>query len=531
MYRRILGSILFGVFYFTFSAWAQVSPSFVVPVDLPEAGLRITVPARATEEPLPPLERRLYRYRQGERTWTEERYSPRDIWLRSQIVGQWRDQHENRIRILRPNHRLPQFTEEAVERSYYDTRVGELGKLDSPTSDDVLGWLTDYLRREPGDITDVRHVSHPVQVAVEVEVSSEQRLVYVLRVASGDAGLRNISIFFIVDITLHEDADVGRVRQSFEQRFLRSLDVFSTQQGSGGRQGTEMSGGRESSIRDSASMARSRAEAHASVANLRNWDSVDIGDYVLLSDERRGSRRLVRDLEQTLEPMREAFAAMIPPPRPIESVGIIRYFADQDEYVRYVGADMAWTAGIWSPRRGELVVRPVDAANYRQARERILSTIYHEAFHQYLSLATEPLRVCKWFNEGHAELFEHTNLQRDQVRFVESEQHVALAGNTPLSKLFSMDRDEFYHKDTETRRANYANAWAFVYYLRRSEAADPDFAFAGFLDQYMKELTNAGDGQAAMQRLLEYFDLEALEEDYHAFWDSTRRRRDALRAP
>ncbi len=513
--------------FLTGSSVARVTPSFVVPAELPEAGLRIVVPARSREEPLPPLERRLYRLQQGERTWTEERYDPREIWLRSQILGQWRDQHENRVRVLQPHYRLPRFAAAAVQRSAYDEKVREMPRMESPTSDDVLAWLEDYLQEEPGRVNPIRHISRPLQAAAEIEASSSRRLVYVLRVASARAGLREVSDYFIVDIQLAPDADVARTRQSFEQRFLRALDVFAPERS------TEpgVSGVRETGAAESASLARSRAEAHASVANLREWQSVDIGDYVLLSDQRRGAQQLIRDLERTLEPMRDAFTDMIPPPRPIQAVGIIRVFADQEEYMRYVGQEFAWSAGIWSESRGELVIRPVDGATYQQARERILSTIYHEAFHQYLSLATEPLRVCVWFNEGHAVLFEKSRLRRNDITFEEHPAHAERATDMPLSQLFALDYNSFYHTNDGRRRQHYATAWGFVYYLRRSAAADPQFVFAEFLDRYMKELADTGSGPKAMERILSYYDMDALEADFHAFWDSPRRRRAALRAP
>ncbi len=507
---------------------AQVTPSFVVPAELPEAGLRITVPARSREEPLPPLERRMYRFRQGEREWTEERYDPREIWLRSQVLGQWRDQHDNRLRILRPNQRLPVFSDAHVQHADYEKRVAKLPAMDTPTSEDVLAWLEDYLQEEPGQVTPMRYVSRPLQAAALIGVQSSGRLVYALRVESARLGLREASDYFVVDIMLSEDADVNRARHSFEERFLRSLVVFVPQSSrSAAAWGPS---GAVASDSQPATLERSRSEAHASVANLRNWQSVDIGDYVLLSDQRRGANQLIRDLERTLEPMRAAYAAMVPPLRPIEAVGIIRVFADQDEYVRYVGQEFAWSAGLWSSSRGELVIRPVDAANYQQARERILPTVYHEAFHQYLSLATEPLRVCVWFNEGHAVLFEHTDLRGNDVRFEEYLPYAERATGMPLSQLFALNYEMFYHSDAGRRRQHYATAWAVVYYLRRSAAADPHFRFAGFLDGYMKAFAETGSGQQAMQRLLAKYDLQALEADFRDFWASPRRRREVLRA-
>ncbi len=508
---------------------AQVTPAFVVPTELPEAGLRILLPARSVEEPLRPLERRMYNFRQGERRWTEERFDVREIWLRTHVMGQWRDAHDNRLRILRPQYRLPLFPEESVQRAVYDAHVNEMPRLHEPSSAELMDWVADYLQDEPGPVTPLPLPAHPLQAAAHIQTRSLQRLVYVLRVANPQGGTRVPSNYFVVDVMLSADADAARARQSLEERFMRSLAVFMPQQQ------TPPSSGIPATVRGQeavpASIARSRAEAHASVANLRNWQSVDIGDYVLLSDQRRGANQLVRDLERTLEPMREAYAAMVPPLRPIEAVGIIRMFADQEEYVRYVGEQFAWSAGLWSAARGELVIRPVDGAHYQQARERILPTIYHEAFHQYLSLATEPLRVCVWFNEGHAVLFENTSLRGTTVRFEESTQYANRATGLPLAQLFALSYDAFYHANDARRRQHYATAWAFVYYLRRSAAADPQFPYANFLNGYMQALAETGNGQQAVQKLLASYNLPSLEADFRDFWSSPRRRRAVLRAP
>lgn len=528
----LVGSLFLGL-WGTNLALAQVTPSFVVPTDLPGAGLRILLPARSVEEPLPPLERRTYRFRQGERTWTEERYVAREIWLRSHLLGQWRDAHGNRMRILQMRYRFPEGLQEDVMRSVYDAAVAQLPDLAEESSAALLDWVGDYLQSEPVVAVVLQHVSHPLQGAARLATDNPQRVLYVLRIAVAQGGLAgNVLQNVVVDIDLVPDADVARALQSFEERFLRSLDVMPVRRPSAPvMEPTSGSGATGGDDPLAARLARSRAEAHASVANLRNWQSVDIGDYVLLSDQRRGAHQLIRDLERTLGPMRDAFAVVVPPLQPIAAVGVIRLFAEQAEYTRYVGEAYAWSAGLWSPARSELVIRPVEMRHYQQAREQILSTIYHEAFHQYLSLATAPLQVCVWFNEGHAELFEASRLQRNTIVFEENASAAQRAIGLPLERLFALDHSGFYNANDAQRRQHYATAWALIYYLRRSAAADPQFAFAGFLDGYMQALAQTRSGPDALRLVLARYPLAGLQADFEAFWGSARRRRAVLRAP
>lgn len=512
------------------TGWAQVTPVFVVPTDLPGAGLRIVLPARSIEEPLPPLERKTYRLRQGERSWTEERYAAREMWLQDHLLGQWRDAHGNRLRILQVRHRFPDaFAGQDVMRADYDAALARLPDLSLESSGVLLDWVGDYLQMSPGVPEVFPYVSHPLVAAARIPTEHSHRVAYLLRVAMVQGGLGGGTVRnFLVDLQLVADADVARAMQSFEQRFLRSLDVMPAREFPVTPQVEAV----EQVVGDdvAARLGRSRVAAHASVANLRDWRAVDLPDYVLLSDQRRGAAQLIRDLEQGLEPMRAAYAAVVPPLQPIASVGIIRLFADQEEYQRYVGEAYAWSAGLWSEARSELVIRPVEMRHYQQARAQILSTIYHEAFHQYLSLATAPLRVCVWFNEGHAVLFESSRLQRQEVVFVEHDAYARQATGMPLAQLFRLDHGSFYHADEARRRQHYASAWALVYYLRRCAAADPQFAFAGFLDAYLEKLSATRKGPVALGQVLERYPIAGLQADFEDFWSSPRRRRAVLRA-
>ncbi len=506
------------------------TPSFVVPSELPGERLRIRLPARAEAVPLPPLERKTYQVRRGDEEWTEVRYDPHAIWLRSQHLGTWRDSHGNSLLLLAIRSRLPDGFEHAhVQREDYDARLAELPDLQSASSAVLLEWVEDWLGYEPGQPEVLRSVMEPLAAAAFVPTRDDRRLLYVFQVSMPQAGsMRRTPRNYAAEIRLAKGADAARARRSFAERFLRAIDILPA-----AIPGTGSGGGLASADAvhgDDASMQRSRAAARQSVANLRDWWSVDFPGYILLSNQRGGASQLVRDLEQDLPILRDAYRRLVRPLEAIRRVSVIRVFAEEDAYERYVGDAYKWTGGLWSDSRSELVIRPVEARHYRRVRDRVMATVYHEAFHQYLSYATGTTQPSVWFNEGHAEYFAATSLRNHKVEFEENASAAPLALTVPLDALFAMDYAQFYHPDDTCRKQHYAVAWALVYYLRRSTAADPDFPFAGLLDDYMLALAQTKDGGRATQMVLKTYDKEALEADFRAFWESERRRRAVLRA-
>ena len=209
-------------------------------------------------------------------------------------------------------------------------------------------------------------------------------------------------------------------------------------------------------------------------------------------DDIQNSRAFTVTLTNDLKRMRGAYAAAVPSPIDGSNVlAVARIFASREEYVDALGqndhSDMEWSAAYWSPQRRELVAYlPQDGS------EKLIETIRHEAFHQYLSYATSMIPTSPWFNEGYAQYFEGGP---EGPVAVDSEGLVACAEVLP--GVMMMDYDEFYAGTDEERRLKYRLALSMAVFLERGA---PKVRFEPFKDvkrDYVKSLVATKDMRQA----------------------------------
>ena len=162
-----------------------------------------------------------------------------------------------------------------------------------------------------------------------------------------------------------------------------------------------------------------------------------------------------------------------------------------------------------SPARRELVAYlPPDGET------KLLETIRHEAFHQYLSYAALFRSVSPWLNEGYAQYFENTS-HCDWHPTPEAVKTYAEA----LVAVMLMDYDEFYAGSDEARALKYRLAWSIAYFL---ETGAKEVRFQPFEDvrrRYLVKLLQTGDMREATAYAFESRDkLADFVEEWSRFW-------------
>jgi hypothetical protein len=229
------------------------------------------------------------------------------------------------------------------------------------------------------------------------------------------------------------------------------------------------------------------------------------------------------------------YAQLVPPVVPETSVGVIRVFATAEEYTAYVGAEHAWTSGLWNPFKQELTIRPNDWGGSREKENHLLRVVYHEAFHQYLFLATGGIQAAAWFNEGHASLFENARIAGGRLDVEEDPARLAVlmemiqGSKANLKELLPLTYQEFYAGDNQQRQERYALAWALVYYLRKGAAAERTPYAHQVCQRYLEALIQTKDGDAATRAAFDGIDLARLTADFTRFWLSNHKRAKADR--
>ena len=212
------------------------------------------------------------------------------------------------------------------------------------------------------------------------------------------------------------------------------------------------------------------ADYRRSVINHFDWHFTSASNVVIVDNIPYSDRiQFIASLTNGLPRMQAEYRRVLPSPLSDDShIAAVRIFGSREEYLAYVGAEMKWSAALWSPQHRELVLYYPE-----QGTETLLRTVWHEALHQHLDYACAMIQAPAWFNEGHAVLFEHTHFDLDgNIVFDPVPDAVtAIKSNIPqiiefLPAFLSMDYPDFYSGSNEERQLKYHIAWSIAYFLQ-----------------------------------------------------------------
>ncbi len=510
-------------------------------VDLPVSGIRLAVMSESRESPLPSPSVQTFQIQTGDHISREERYFARHLWIRRQVAGRWMDDSGNTLTVASMLFLLPPaLKEKLVTREEFDsaTAAAEPGVW---TSEDIQQWLADFADASPIAVPLQKRPFNISTLAGYRFTGRSGILAYVFRLNRASAGQsRATQETFAAIFELAPEINPAEARETIEARFVPSITV--SQKKPPAAVAPSASFQAPSSVsRTAADRQRSpeflasREQVIAGIKNSKDWWFAETPNYILLSNLSLKHKHTARQLQEDVELLRGIFAKIIPPRREVSAVSVIRLFADQADYEKYVGEDFRWTSGIWAPDRKELVIRQAQWGGTRQQRVSTLSVVYHEAFHQYLFYIMDQTATSPWFNEGHACLFEAADISQQRVVIEECERFVApvtemtAAGSMDFKSILPLDYKGFYAGTDQDRDKRYAQAWAMIYFLRKAAPAEKLHTYDGLLDRYLEELCRVGDFSLATSAVFSDDLVNRLEKDFVAFWKSRNRRSAASR--
>lgn len=395
----------------------------------------------------------------------EDRYEKTDLWITRTVDGSWRDDDGREFLVASLVEAVPPIAKDKpVTRSDYVASTVPIGKKDF----DALFFAVDMLspippteefsrpHQTPRGYKDVRYyhgTNESAIVCAYLPEKSERWSFAAWTLADGDDFAERLKSF--------EDEFLDKERPALDERRVPSAAPGKND--SRRAKKSPLPGERE----------LLRADARHSVALYDTWRVTD-GDEFTVLDDIGSAHSFAVSVTNDLKRMRAAYAATVP--SPIDGSNVLcvaRIFASREEYLDALEAndhgDMEWSAAYWSPKRRELVAYlPPDGS------EKLLETIRHEAFHQYLSYATSMIPTSPWFNEGYAQYFEKGP---DGPDFVDPCDLVTFAEQLP--SLMAMDYDEFYAGTDRERQLKYRLALAIAVFL---EKGAPEVRFAPFKD-------------------------------------------------
>ena len=524
------------------AAGAAAPLRFTADVHQADSGLKLEIMPGATERPPPSPRVYTYRVVGGGLEDRQARYDPLELWGQQQLLSVWVTSDDVRLALAKVVATpFPSGLPTHVTREDFEERLAEHAMPVQPSDAVLSAWVKALvadstmapvvLRPRSRNLRELR-----VFVSPDTATDTPMRVALLFQLNRSAVERRSAPMHWFAAI-LHVPRTYSRKRvlETLEKRFIPSLSWAKTT-GLRRRDRSDRFQNKAALAESEAtSLDSSRQAAAASVSNMQGWWVAHTPHYVFLSNLSTRHRALVKDLQVEIEAMQVAYAKLIPARVPITAISIIRVFATSEEYKAYVGKSLAWSGGLWSTSRRELIVRPIEAGDARDRRTQLRATVYHEAFHQYIHYALGELPPAPWFNEGHATFFENARLRNGAVEVVDSDSLIercrALAkrGPFPFERILNMDYATFYDADTTRRRENYALAWGLVYYLRKGGPPEHCRAFRKIPEQYVEALVTSRDPAQATLKALEGIDRDALIKDITAFWSSRSRQARARR--
>ena len=265
-----------------------------------------------------------------------------------------------------------------------------------------------------------------------------------------------------------------------------------------------------------------RRDVRGNVVNYDDWNCTSAEDVLVVDNVDPSVRGpFVSALTNNLPRLRRAYARAVPSAlSATNQTAVVRVFRSREEYLAYVGVEQKWTAALWSPVRRELVLYHPETGT-----EQLLHTVWHEAFHQYLAYAGSMIESSPWFNEGHAQLFEHSHFDRKgeivfdrdvQAAAYMQEYAAEMAQNIPA--VLEMDYAAFYDGTQEEISAKYRLAWAIAYFL---EVGAPKVRYRPYerlRADYLEALVRTRSMHEATAAVLGGEAREAFVSDWLDFW-------------
>jgi hypothetical protein len=515
---------------------------FSFTADLNSLGLRIRVMPDAVETPAASPAVMTYRVTdpKGE-TRTLECYLPAELWRRCQFAGAWTDADGNRL-VMAAMRTLPltDLPRPQVTQEEFDTAMR---RADTLKPDDAAAALTAWVAAFTGHsgITPTVATRPPARIKKLITFAFDGRpteWACAFRAqTSAYVSVGSAPAWIFAWVTANPAITATDLAAAVNEQFLPYLSVSSRSPRENDNPSPVFQNRRTSVVgNESDEHAASRKQVIDSIRNLGDWWYAETPNFILLSNLDRKHRDVIRELQQSIEKWRSAYAAVIPPSQPVQAVGVVRILATDAEYEAYVGRDQAWTSGLWIGARKELVIRPLDGPQTVQ-KDRFLGVIAHEAFHQYITYALNYIQPAPWFNEGHAALFESSDIVQGKVRIEESPAYAPVIESLAKGKAFSvlpvlrMSYPQFYSGDRTALRDHYALAYALVYYLHKSAARNPKSPFRDALASYVRALEAQKDPALATAAVFSKANGAALDADMADFWTSASRRRAAKQQP
>jgi len=489
----------------------EAAPRFTAPVWRPDLGIALPGLAGAASSPLALPKAAGYLVTSSKGTCRlEDRFDVFDLWVSATLRGRWVDDEGNQLQIARLFARPPVDAPGTVctRRAFYD---GLARKVIDPSRlaqrDEAVQAIAPVDVQDP--VKPRRSQRHNLKDVVYYPSTNDHVLVCAFRPRTPER--TETTDWYLAALLAAPDADMNEVQAWFDEAFLDKISVLNAR-------------ARPAPIAamlppdDATEEELLWRDVRGNVVNYDDWHSVSAEDVLVVDNVDPGLRgHFIAALTNNLPRLRRAYARCVPSAlSATNQTAVVRVFRNREEYLAYVGVKQKWTAALWSPVHRELVLYlPGSGA------DQLLHTVWHEAFHQYLAYAGSMIDSSPWFNEGHAQLFEHSHFDRNGELVFDRDMQAAAYVQQYAAELaqyiptvLEMDYPAFYDGTQEEIAAKYRLAWSIAYFL---EVGAPDVRFRPFENlraDYLKALVRTRSMHEATAEVLD----DETREEFIAAW-------------
>lgn len=271
---------------------------------------------------------------------------------------------------------------------------------------------------------------------------------------------------------------------------------------------------------------RKRDAALAQVSAMKGWSCEEFNHYILMTNSK--NRRMLKMLEDELDRCRAVYELYFPSATAFDHIGFVKVFADHAEYTAYIPSGMEKSVGIFMSDKGELAISPASDKADKKTAERMMETVYHEAFHHFCYLASEQGHAASWFNEGCARVFQNIVFRGKRTmiplegetleQWRESVPATEAELKTRLETILRYSQEQFY--EPKTALSNYDFSGGLLYFILKSPSFLPAAGYEKIATRYFDALRiQHPDPTAEAWKGIE---LDTFCKDYLRFWSSKR---------
>lgn len=407
-------------------------------------------------------------------------YRPEELWWLRMLCGQWVDREGNLFTVaalshLPPERNLPLYT----YRDFMEVLLVDQNRINPDSRDEAVAAAEVFGGFKGGERETLSVNRFHLSDSFHLKTDNLKQFVYLVRPAQKNDAVRPDWFLIMVEQASGGTEQAELVRRNIERQLIDFIEKT----------------GKRNPIDESDDGVRALAEK--SIRFYPQWRRTDGDNFVLITDaDAQISRALIAEIQREKPILDSVFRKRIPPPGEFPQTDFIRLIGNSEQFVRFVGQELSWAAGVYVPGRRELVLKTASS------QEETLKVFRHETFHQYLAGVYGDLPFAPWFNEGHAVLFETAQISVRDIAYPANQAYENLVFENLerikeyLPGFLSASYQSFY---SVNRELNYALAYTLVRYLQFAAKEESRKPYGDAIEKYTASLLETGDPVQAVR--------------------------------